>query len=39
VKRAKALARLNGRILHTYSRRTITALRAALPLRLALPHL
>ena len=39
MKRAKALARLNGRILHTYSRRTITALRAALPLRLALPHL
>ena len=39
MKRAKALARLNGRILHAYSRRTITALRAALPLRLALPHL
>jgi hypothetical protein len=39
VKRAKSLARLNGRILHAYSRRTITALRAALPMRLALPHL
>jgi len=39
VKRAKTLARLNGRILRAYSRRTIAALRAALPLRLALPHL
>lgn len=39
MKRAKALARLNGRMLHTYSRRTTAALRAALPLRLALPHL
>jgi len=39
VKQAHALARLNGRILNTYSRRTTTALRAALPLRLALPHL
>jgi len=39
VKRAKTLARLNGRILRAYSRRTISALRAALPLRLALPHL
>lgn len=39
MKRAKALARLNGRMLHAYSRRTIAALRAALPLRLALPHL
>jgi len=39
VKRAHSLARLNGRILATYSRRTTTALRAALPLRLALPHL
>lgn len=37
--RAKSIARLNGRILHVYSRRTTTALRAALPLRLALPHL
>lgn len=37
--RARSIARLNGRILHTYSRRTTTALRAALPLRLALPHL
>jgi len=36
---ARALARLNGRILHAYSRRTTAALRAALPLRLALPHL
>lgn len=39
MKRAKTLARLNGRILRAYSRRTIAALRAALPLRLALPHL
>ncbi|MBI5791032.1 MAG: hypothetical protein HZA63_06135 [Rhodocyclales bacterium] len=39
MKRAKALARLNGRMLHAYSRRTTAALRAALPLRLALPHL
>lgn len=39
MKRAKALARLNGRILNAYSRRTTTALRATLPLRLALPHL
>ncbi len=38
MKRAKALARLNGRMLHTYSRRTTAALRAALPVRLALPH-
>ncbi len=37
--RAKSLARLNGRILKAYSQRTTTALRAALPLRLALPHL
>lgn len=36
---ARSLARLNGRILAAYSRRTTTALRAALPLRLALPHL
>lgn len=39
MKRAHSLARLNGRILHVFSRRTTTALRAALPLRLALPHL
>ena len=37
--RAIALAALNGRILAAFSARTITALRAALPLRLALPHL
>jgi len=30
---------LNGRILRLFSRRTIVALRAALPMRLALPHL
>lgn len=39
MKPARALARLNGRILNAYSRRTTTALRAVLPLRLALPHL
>jgi hypothetical protein len=39
LKHARALARLNGRILQAYSRRTTEALRAALPLRLALPHL
>lgn len=39
MKQARSLARLNGRILDAYSRRTTTALRAALPLRLALPHL
>ena len=39
MKPAHSLARLNGRILSTYSRRTTSALRAALPLRLALPHL
>ena len=39
MKQARSLARLNGRILHVFSRRTTTALRAALPLRLALPHL
>lgn len=39
MKRARALARLNGRILHAFSQRTTSALRAALPLRLALPHL
>lgn len=37
--RAKSLARLNGRILRLFSQRTTIALRAALPLRLALPHL
>lgn len=37
--RAIALTALNGRILAAFSARTITALRAALPLRLALPHL
>jgi len=39
MQRARSLARLNGRILKIYSQRTTTALRAALPLRLALPHL
>ncbi len=39
MKAAHSLARLNGRILNAYSRRTTTALRAVLPLRLALPHL
>ena len=39
MQRARSLARLNGRILNVYSQRTTTALRAALPLRLALPHL
>lgn len=39
MKPAHSLARLNGRILNAYSRRTTAALRAALPLRLALPHL
>ncbi|MCF8198180.1 MAG: hypothetical protein K9J42_05395 [Sulfuritalea sp.] len=39
VLRVQTLARLNGRVLNVYSRRTTTALRAALPLRLALPHL
>lgn len=39
MKRARSLARLNGRILHVFSQRTTAALRAALPLRLALPHL
>jgi hypothetical protein len=36
---ARVLASANGRILRAYSRRTIEALRASLPLRLALPHL
>lgn len=39
MKPARSLARLNGRILHAYSQRTTAALRTALPLRLALPHL
>lgn len=39
MKRARSLARLNGRILHLFSERTTAALRAALPLRLALPHI
>lgn len=39
VTQARSIARLNGRILHVYSQRTTSALRAALPLRLALPHL
>jgi len=39
MQRARSLARLNGRILNIYSQRTTTALRAALPLRVALPHL
>ena len=39
MKQARSLARINGRILNAYSQRTTTALRAALPLRLALPHL
>ena len=37
--RAAALARLNRQVLEIYSRRTTTALRAALPLPLALPWL
>jgi hypothetical protein len=37
--RPGALAVLNRRILEAYSRRTIDTLRAALPLRIALPHL
>lgn len=36
---ARTLARLNGRSLRLYSARTVLALRAALPMRLALPHL
>lgn len=39
MKAAHSLARLNGRILNAYSKRTTDALRAALPLRLFLPHL
>jgi hypothetical protein len=37
--RVRALAELDRRILEAYSRRTTRALRATLPLRLALPHL
>lgn len=37
--RVRVLAELDRRILEAYSRRTTQALRAALPLRLALPHL
>jgi len=37
--RVRVLAELDRRILETYSRRTTQALRATLPLRLALPHL
>lgn len=37
--RPSALARLNGRVLAAYSQRTLTDLRKALPLRLALPHI
>jgi hypothetical protein len=36
--RLSALALLNGRLLSAYSFRTTSALRAVLPLRLALPH-
>jgi hypothetical protein len=36
--RARALAALNGRMLQALSRRTTDRLRAALPLRVALPH-
>ena len=39
MKRARQLARLNGRILRLFSRRTLVALRSALPMRLALPPL
>jgi len=39
VDRPGALAGLNRKILEAYSRRTINRLRAALPLRVALPHL
>jgi hypothetical protein len=37
--RARALAALERRILEAFSRRTVAALRVALPIRLALPHL
>lgn len=37
--RVRVLAELDRRILEAYSRRTTQALRAALPLRIALPHL
>ena len=37
--RARTLAAVNRRILETFSRRTVDALRDMLPVRLALPHL
>lgn len=37
--RADALAALNRKVLAAYSTRTVDALRAALPMRLALPYL
>ncbi len=37
--RAAALARLNRRLLEQFSGRTVGALRAVLPMRIALPHL
>lgn len=37
--RAAALVRLNRRVLERFSARTVAALREALPMRLALPHL
>jgi hypothetical protein len=37
--RTGTLAALNGRILRTYSARTVAALRGALPFRIVLPHL
>ncbi len=39
MKRARQLARLNARILRLFSQRTLVAMRSALPMRLALPHL
>ncbi len=39
MERARALIALNRRVLHEYSRRTSQALSAALPFRVALPHL
>ena len=39
MKPAHALSAWNRKILETFSRRTVTALRAALPLRLALPRI
>lgn len=37
--RVRALAGLNSRMLHEFSRRTIESLRSGLPVRLALPHI